>query len=222
MILADSNLNFKRCAVLSTWTIWGATSSCSKEKKLSLSKCSLLKLTTKTWVKCFPSSAEDMDLWIICIIGWFISSLLSQINGGEDGHISQSFALILMKGAADANDPEGIICNVYNDWVSLSGQSMYSYEIIILGRLHYITCYLLDAFIQEIYILNTVGNPRRSNLGWSVLPRDTTTWWLQWGLNLCSPDPNSNALVHCTTRLPYNYLNFNTTVWRWMYQIILA
>jgi len=58
---------------------------------------------------------------------------------------------------------------------------------------------------KATYILNTVGNPHMSNLGWSVLPRDTTTCWLQWGLNLCSPDLNTNALFHCATRLPEVY-----------------
>ena len=38
-----------------------------------------------------------------------------------------------------------------------------------------------------------MGNPHRSNSGWSVLPRDTTTCWLQWGLNLWPLDPNTNA-----------------------------
>lgn len=41
MILADSNLSFKRYAGVSTLTIRGAASSCSKEKKVSLSKCSV-------------------------------------------------------------------------------------------------------------------------------------------------------------------------------------
>ena len=54
----------------------------------------------------------------------------------------------------------------------------------------HVTCETLLS--KATYILNTVSNPR-SNLGWSVLPRDTTTFWLQWGLNLCPPDPNTNA-----------------------------
>ena len=62
--------------------------------------------------------------------------------------------------------------------------------------LHYITCHLLDAFIQsDLHTwFSTVGNPHRSHLGWSVLPRDTTTCWLQWVSNMLSPDSKSSTL----------------------------
>ena len=65
----------------------------------------------------------------------------------------------------------------------------------------HVTC--LTLLSKATYILNTVDNPHRSNLGWSVLPRDTTTCWVHWCLNLCSPDPNTNALAHCATASPF-------------------
>ena len=65
---------------------------------------------------------------------------------------------------------------------------------------HYITCHLLDAFIQsDLHTFSTVANPHRSNLGWSVLPRDTTTCWLQWDSDLLPPDLKFSALTHWAT-----------------------
>ena len=57
--------------------------------------------------------------------------------------------------------------------------------------LHYMT------FTQsDLLTLNTVGNPHRSDLGWSVLPRDTTACWLQGELNQCSEDQRTKPLSH--------------------------
>ena len=64
-------------------------------------------------------------------------------------------------------------------------------------RIYYITFHLLDAFIQsDLHTFSTVGNPHRSNLGWGVLPRDTTTCWLQWDSNLLPPDLNWATASH--------------------------
>jgi len=42
---------------------------------------------------------------------------------------------------------------------------------------HYMTCYMFNAFIQsDLHTQYCEGNPHRGNVGWSVLPRDTTTW----------------------------------------------
>ena len=55
----------------------------------------------------------------------------------------------------------------------------------------------------------------------SVLPRDTTTCWLQWGLNLWSPDPITNTLLPCATRLlsclsplPLKFEWFRLNTWK--------
>ena len=65
----------------------------------------------------------------------------------------------------------------------------------ILNEHNIITCHLLDAFIQnDLHTFSTVDNPHRSNLGWSVLPRDRTTCRLQWDSNLLPPDSKSSTL----------------------------
>ena len=75
-----------------------------------------------------------------------------------------------------------------------------------MRTLHYITCNLLDAFIQsDLHTFSTVDNPHRSNLGWSVLSRDTTTCWLQWDSNLLSPDSKFSTL----STEPQKYLRNN-------------
>ena len=61
-------------------------------------------------------------------------------------------------------------------------------------------CHLLDAFIQSLPT-QYCGQSPQEHFGVKCLG-DTTTCWRQWGLNLCSPDPNTNALIHCATRLP--------------------
>ena len=58
---------------------------------------------------------------------------------------------------------------------------------------HYMTCHLLDAFIQSDLHTQYCGQFPQEQFGVKCL-RDTPTCWLQWGLNLCSPDPNTNAL----------------------------
>ena len=57
----------------------------------------------------------------------------------------------------------------------------------------HITCYLLDALIQSDLHTQYCGQSPQEHFGVKCL-RDTTTCWLQWGLNLCSLDPNTKAL----------------------------
>ena len=59
-------------------------------------------------------------------------------------------------------------------------------------RIHYITCYLLDAFIQSDLHTQYCGQSPQEQFGVKCL-RNTTTCWLQWGLNLWPPDPNTCA-----------------------------
>ena len=91
------------------------------------------------------------------------------------------------------------------------------------STLHYMTCHLLDAFIQsDLYTFSTVDNPHRSNVGWSVSPRDTTTCWLQWDSNLLSPDLKSSTLttkpqpcvfsIMCYTLAPCPHYFWNTLI----------
>jgi len=57
--------------------------------------------------------------------------------------------------------------------------------------LHYMS--LVRRLYPKRLTYSILGHPHRSNLGGSVLPRDTTTCWLLWGLNLWPSDSNTNA-----------------------------
>ena len=71
-------------------------------------------------------------------------------------------------------------------------------RFICSNKSHYMTCHLLDAFIQRDLHTQYCGqSPQEQFEG--KCHRDTMTCWLQWGLNLRSPDPNTNALAHCAT-----------------------
>ena len=71
-----------------------------------------------------------------------------------------------------------------------------------------ITCHLLDAFIQSLHT-QYCGQSPQEHFGVKCL-RDTTTCWLQWGLNLCSPDLRTNTLS-TAPQLPYIH---NRQLWK--------
>ena len=77
-----------------------------------------------------------------------------------------------------------------------------SWEEALILNVLYMLAYVLDAFIQSDSHTQYCGQSPQEHFGVKCL-RDTTTCWLQWGLNLCSPDPNTNALTHCATRPTY-------------------
>ena len=90
-----------------------------------------------------------------------------------------------------------------NPMKHLSSFSMWKWEINIkswslfntlfgaaLPLLHYCTCYLLDASIHSDLHTQYCGQSPQEQFGVKCL-RDTTTCWLQWGLNLWPPDPNT-------------------------------
>ena len=60
--------------------------------------------------------------------------------------------------------------------------------------LHYITCHLLDAFIQSDLHTRYCGQSPQEQFGVKCL-RDTTTCWLQWILNLWRHCP-AQVLFH--------------------------
>ena len=61
---------------------------------------------------------------------------------------------------------------------------------VVPVTLHYMTCHLLDAFIQSDLHTQYCGQSPQEQFGVKCL-RVTTTCWLQWGLNLWPPDPNT-------------------------------